>query len=192
MSKAGRRAPERLGLTDVSGFRPVDADDVYRRRIGGPVRKRAARVGTAHVSSVGLRSVGRNAFQADNQLMIPQFESVNRKKFGAAQNSSRPFSRLRLRVLPASRRDSRPVKWVYVMSANHHRDVLLGLRSMPASGGVRAFRRRVGAPPVRPFTAFRPTGAIRPMRSFALRKLKGWRPAAEQPLRTLSGQGPRR
>jgi hypothetical protein len=133
VSKAGGRAPERLGLTDVSGFRPVDGYDVYRRRIGEPVRERAARDGTAHVSSIGLRSVDRNAFRADNRLMIPRFESVNRKKFGAAQNSSRPFSRLRLRVLPASRRDSRPVKRVYVMSANHHRDVLLGLRSMPAS-----------------------------------------------------------
>ena len=53
---------EGLGLPDDSrtSFRPVDADDVSGRRIGEPVRKRAAQDGTAHVSTVELRNAGRN------------------------------------------------------------------------------------------------------------------------------------
>jgi hypothetical protein len=50
----------------------VDDVDVYGQRIGEPVRERAARDGTAHVSSVGLMNAGWNEFQADNRLLIPQ------------------------------------------------------------------------------------------------------------------------
>src|SRR5271165_860058 len=73
LSKAGRRAAGRLGLTDDSrtGFRPVDAREVLGRRIGEPVRERAARDGTAHVSSVGLMEAGRNESQADTRLNDP-------------------------------------------------------------------------------------------------------------------------
>ena len=71
--------PRGLGLTGDSrtGFRPVDADDVLGRRIVVLVRERAARDGTAHVSTVELRNAGRKESQADNHLLIPQFCSVN-------------------------------------------------------------------------------------------------------------------
>jgi hypothetical protein len=77
--QAGRRAAERLGLTDDShtGFRPVDAHDVSGRRIGEPVRERAAQEGTAHVSTVGLRDAVWNESQADNRLLIPRIDPVN-------------------------------------------------------------------------------------------------------------------
>jgi hypothetical protein len=44
-----------------------------------PVRDRAARDATAHVSTVELRNAGRKEFRADNRLLIPQSLSVNRK-----------------------------------------------------------------------------------------------------------------
>jgi len=46
-----------LGLTDDSrtGFRPVDADDVSKRRNCEAVLDRAAQDGTTHVSTVGFK-----------------------------------------------------------------------------------------------------------------------------------------
>jgi hypothetical protein len=80
MSKAVRRASERLGPADVSatGFRPVDAD-AGRRRIRDPVRERAARDAAAHVSSVGLGSADWNAVQAGDRLLIRHPDRVNQE-----------------------------------------------------------------------------------------------------------------
>ena len=77
-SKAGKRTVAGLDPTNShTGFRPVDANNVNERRIREFVRDRAAQDGTAHVSTVELRNVGRNGFQAHIWQLLPGSQFVN-------------------------------------------------------------------------------------------------------------------